>query len=313
MSSKNPKQYLLIRDDPSLAYGKVDVSGWEPGERFIGFPTCEDLPKGEDRFLYYPWQGEAKIDHRYENGRLWVNDRIAGIDLRIVNLDELEDKTAVVTAKALPSHLKQLKSLSNLLALEVLKGKGALSALAGLTSLRRLNVWPPVTDNDLANIKGLKDLRELHLVGLKGTGEVSDAGLEHLSGMDKLKELFITAESTAITDEGIKSLRGLKGLETLSLPGKKITDSTLLHLRGFKNLKRLYLPHTGITDKGLVHLEDFPILTELSLSHTKVTDQGLEHLVGLKKLKYLNLRGTRVTENGIEALRGLNPDCMINC
>ena len=81
------------------------------------------------------------------------------------------------------------------------------------------------------------------------------------------------------------SLKGLIGLQFLSLSDTRVSDATLAEL------------------KGMVHLQ------ELELNNTLVSDAGLLHLKGLTQLSRLVLTGgTRVTDSGIRALRKYLPN-----
>ncbi len=335
MSNKTLKQYLLIRDDESHRYSEIDVSDWEPGENFIGLSTGEDFPEGEEWFLYYPWQGETKIDHRFENGRLWVNGRVAGIDLREVKLNDLEDRTTVVTVKALPTQLTQVQKLPNVLVLEILEGEGDLSPLAKLTTLTKLTMWPRINDTHLAYVERLINLRELHVY----SDRITEAGLVHVKGLKKLRHLdllpmgngngWLTDASLGyladlvnlrglslfwekVTDKGLSHIEGMTELTQLSLDGNKITDEGLRHLRGLKELTELSLDFTEITDDGLKHLSHLTNLKELSLMATAISDDGLKHLKGLHSLETLILIDTPITDTGLEKLHGLTDLKVIN-
>jgi len=52
--------------------------------------------------------------------------------------------------------------------------------------------------------------------------DVTDPVLEHLEGMDRLRELDLS--DTQVTDAGLRRLRGLESLETLRLKGTAVTD-----------------------------------------------------------------------------------------
>ena len=106
-----------------------------------------------------------------------------------------------------------------------------------------------VVDGDLADIKGLTGLRELHLVGRK----ITDAGLAHLKGLTALRKLGLAF--TKITDAGLAHLEGLTGLRELYLSDTKITDAGLSHLKGLTGLWKLDLRDTQITDAGLADLK----------------------------------------------------------
>ena len=70
-----------------------------------------------------------------------------------------------------------------------------------------------VTDGALANLKGMKELYYLMLQNslepdmnaFRNTVRVSDAGLEHLRGLTKLRTLFLW--NTAVTETGVVRLK----------------------------------------------------------------------------------------------------------
>lgn len=301
MTDKNSKQILFVRDDASNSYSEIDISGWEPGERFIELSTEEDFPEGEDWLMYYPWQGEAKIEHRLKNGRLWVNDRIVGIDLRKVTLDELEDRTTILTAKALPNHLPLLKNLPNLLSLEVLEGKDDLSPLAGLNDLRFLSLPKSTRNEHLSYIGQLVSLRKLHV----NSAQITEAGLDHLKNLSNLRQLELLPLGNGegwLTDNGMASLKNLVNLRELNLFWERVTDNGLSHIRRMSKLNSLTLDGTPISYLGLRNLEGLYNLQHLSLDFMKVTDDGLKHLVNLANLKELSLMATRISDYGLEDL-----------
>jgi len=338
MINKGITRHLVIKSikaNQACFPSEIDISDWEPGGNFIGLSTGETFPEGEEWFLYYPWQGETKIDHRYENGRLWVNGRVAGIDLREVELDDLEDKTTIVTVKALPTQLNQVQKLPNVLVLEIVEGEGDLSPLARFTTLTKLIIWPRINDTHLAyverlinlkelhvysdriteaglvHLKGLSKLRRLHLLPMgNGEGWLTDVGLGYLADLVNLRELSLFWEK--ITDKGLSHIEGITELTQLTLDGNKITDEGLRHLRGLKELTELSLDFTEITDDGLKHLKPFTNLKELSLMATAISDDGLKHLKGLHSLETLILIDTPITDAGLKELEGLSNLKLIN-
>lgn len=83
--------------------------------------------------------------------------------------------------------------------------------------------------------------------------KVTDAGLEHLTGLTKLQLLKLG--STKVTDAGLEHLRGLTNLQSLVLCGTKVTDAGLEHLKGLTKLQSLYLSRTKVTDAGVKKLQ----------------------------------------------------------
>jgi hypothetical protein len=101
-------------------------------------------------------------------------------------------------------------------------------------------------------------------------------------------------------------------LAVLNLGRTKVTDDGLKSLEGLKNLRKLHLENTRIGDAGLAHLKNLSSLEYLNLYGTQVTDSGLSELEGLKHLKSLYLWQTKVTPEGVEKLKKALPGCEIN-
>ena len=134
-----------------------------------------------------------------------------------------------------------------------------------------------------------------------------DAGLEHLKGVGRIKELHVGGRRRLLTQVGTLQ-DGSADLEKLYIIANiKVTDAGLEHLEGLSKLEKLYLGSTEITDAGLTHLMRLTHLQDLSLVGTKVTDAGLPRLAGLSPLKDLSLVGTEVTEEGVTNLQQALP------
>lgn len=115
-----------------------------------------------------------------------------------------------------------------------------------------------------------------------------------------------------LSDEGLKTLKGLGDVMSLNLRDTKITSSGLAHLKGLSSLRRLHLERTEVADSGLQHLSGLKELEYLNLYQTQVSDKGLEHLTGLKKLKKIYLWKTKVSDIGFEKLQNALPQLMIS-
>ncbi|MEO6786028.1 MAG: c-type cytochrome domain-containing protein [Chthoniobacteraceae bacterium] len=99
--------------------------------------------------------------------------------------------------------------------------------LRQVTTLTELNLGGVrLTDEDLANIAGLKNLEVLHL------------------------------DSTPITDAGLAHVGTLESLISLNLFGTAITDAGLQHLAGLRHLHSLYLAETKVTAQGVARLQN---------------------------------------------------------
>jgi endonuclease YncB( thermonuclease family) len=130
----------------------------------------------------------------------------------------------------------------------------------------------PLGDGDLAELRGLSDLRSLSLRG----SSVTDKGLAHLAPFSKLRVLSVM--STRIGDAGLEHLKNLVDLEDLDLDRTLITDAGLVHLKPLRKLRRLQMAYTAVTDAGLAHLQDLLDLRELNLRGTAVTKEGVDSL-----------------------------------
>jgi hypothetical protein len=107
--------------------------------------------------------------------------------------------------------------------------------------------------------------------------EPSDEDMAALSELPFLQELELWGE---LTDEGMVHLRGLDRLETLTFSGTLVTDIGIAYVSELENLKSLSFYEVKLTDTGLAHLKRMTSLKRLSIHRTKVTDDGLAHLSG---------------------------------
>jgi hypothetical protein len=58
-----------------------------------------------------------------------------------------------------------------------------------------------------------------------------------------------------VTDAGLKELKDLQQLRSLSLGDTQVTDAGLKELKGLKRLFLLYLANTRVTDAGVADLK----------------------------------------------------------
>jgi len=254
------------------------------------------------------------------------------------------------------TYLQELPSLEYLCFAGPMVTDAKMFQIGRLTSLTQLSIAGSEVGRGLAHLKGLKSLRFLsleaarnehidkHLVYLAELTSieelnlrdtlVSDAGLEHLKGMTKLKKLDLGNRyypvSDKITDAGMVHLNSLKSLEELKLPSSGVTDIGLAHLAGLNALKKLNVGRDAtdkgmatlakmksledlkisspyVTDAGMRKLSECPCLESLSLLGCKITNAGLAHLAKLKTLTKLSLslRKTQVTGSGLAGLKSL--------
>src|SRR5262245_48030638 len=95
-----------------------------------------------------------------------------------------------------------------------------------------------------ANLAG----RPIVMVDLSGTA-ATDADVAQLKGLTQLRALNLNL--TKVTDEGLVHLKGMKHLEELGLGLTAVGDAGMTHLKGLNRLKRMDLRATKLTDVGL--------------------------------------------------------------
>ncbi len=133
---------------------------------------------------------------------------------------------------------------------------------------------------------------------------LTDAGLRHLRGLGELQSLSLS--DTQVTDAGLVQLESLTHLRELDLMRTSVTDAGLAHLQVLAELRSLVLANAKVTDDGLAYLRGLTQLQLLELHDTCVTDAGLVHLRGLSQLRELHLSHTQVTDAGLVHLRSLS-------
>jgi hypothetical protein len=201
--------------------------------------------------------------------------------------------------------LARLDGPANLDALWVSYSGLSDAALPHLVRFRKLNVLmlngnPRVTDEGVRYLaRHLSSLRHL-IVGETG---VTDAGLASLGGFDALEGLQIDGQGARISDAGLEHLVGLEHLEVLNLSGSGVTDAGLASLQALRRLRWLNLSKTGITDAALAKLSRYTGMKDLFLNETTITDSGLKHIHGLTSLRLLTLDGTAVSLEGVAQLK----------
>jgi hypothetical protein len=90
----------------------------------------------------------------------------------------------------------------------------------------------------MVHLAGLKNLKLLRLPVWEGSiAKITDTGLGHLTGLRKLKSLFLG--NTLITAAGIETLEQFPSLEHLDITGTSMKDADQLDFRKIRGLKRL--------------------------------------------------------------------------
>ena len=139
---------------------------------------------------------------------------------------------------------------------------------------RRPGSFQPKASNE--TLAGMGPLRDIETIELGYNYQVTDAGLEHLQSMTRLKTLYLYR--TGVTGTGFRHLSRLPELQAISLAHSKLDDAGMEHLAALSNLTWLRLDNTGISDSGLRHLHSLNGLQDVTLMRTSVTMAGVAEL-----------------------------------
>jgi hypothetical protein len=186
-----------------------------------------------------------------------------------------------------------LKALAGLPALEALSTNGMIATDDGV---RTLGTFPALRSvaffhpGKAFQGTGLEALAPLNLERLTvaGSVEFGDAGMAAVAKITHLKE-FRTWHS-GVTVEGVKQLRALKELKTLTI-GQRLAAK----------------PPTTLSDDTVVAIAGIPSLEALTLQEARLTRPALSQLKQLPHLKRLTLDGIDIPEAEVAALRPLLP------
>ena len=202
--------------------------------------------------------------------------------------------------------LAKFPALTHLRLADTPVGDAGLAVIGKLTKLDYLSVSNcGVTDAGLVHLRGLK----LGMLNLANNPKVTNAGMAELRAHHRgLKQLLLGI--TGVTEAGLADVGTLTELTNLQFGGTAVTDDGLKHLRGLTKLGTLAVSQ-HVTDAGLVHLLPLTGLRYLILLNTAVTDEGLKTVAKMTWLTRLNLTGTKVTPAGVAAFRAAVPKCEV--
>lgn len=142
-----------------------------------------------------------------------------------------------------------------------------------------------------------------HNIAKLTAGEISDAALERVSGLDQITHLHI-AGCRGVTDRGMMHLTRMPQLQDLELGGRGslITDAglnALGHLAGLRRFQACWTP--GLSDQGLAGLTNCDRLEDVNLLGTHTGDGAIRALAGKRHLRRFQ-SGQGVTDSGLALL-----------
>ncbi len=226
-----PPEHSFCQYGVSAHYGLI---AWESHAELARYGSKKKLyrvivdPNAPPRFVNVPAefrkQHQLAVDAIRESGGL---------------VDAANNDPAVGTRVAIPMQWKA--------------GDEGLAHLKDIYNLCALYLFRLMTNDSLAYLKPLKDLRVLNIC----ENQVTDKGLVHVQGLRNLTELRLegNVDGKEFTDAGLKTLKGLSQLKNLTLYGEGFTDAGLKALDHFPQLKKLVLYDTAITSAALAELE----------------------------------------------------------
>ncbi len=159
-----------------------------------------------------------------------------------------------------------------------------------------------LSEKDADAVIGL--MKETQIPALNADGQMTDAVLERIAGLDFVTRLDLGG-SKRLTDDGLKHLARMPRLQDLDLseyPGGRITDRGLEVLRHLPELRRFQMCwQRGITDIGVANLSFCDHLESVDLMGTQTGDGAIKALTGKRELRRFKT-GSRVTDAGLPLL-----------
>ncbi|MBC8870737.1 MAG: hypothetical protein H8E44_15045 [Planctomycetes bacterium] len=226
-----------------------------------------------------------------------------GMDQWLPSVGQLRNlRTLEIGGDASDQGLGNLAGLGSLESLSVVSDRITSNVVSTLAKLKKLGALTlsdaRIDDEGLRQLAALKTLRALEV---RGSDAISDRGVSFLEALEALESLKL--DSKRVTSKSGPTLARMKHLKALLLPNTQFGDEGLRSLRDLKGLTGLDLSGTLVTNVG----EElrFPELGLLYLDDTKLTDEGMRYLSRLPKLRLLTIPGTRVTNASIDTLAAM--------
>lgn len=134
-----------------------------------------------------------------------------------------------------------------------------------------------------------KDRRSISIVFYKN-GEMDDWVRLNAEAMKNLPIHYISFRRTAITDDAVTDLAGMRSLTMLDLAGTAITDQSLSAISKMPDLRLIDLTDTDVTKDGIWQLADHPMMKHMEIDGDILTDETLTHLNAMPRLRSLALK-----------------------
>ncbi len=190
----------------------------------------------------------------------------------------------------------------------------AVGALAGMKTLRSLQIHSPSVKLSADAVRAVGRLRTLAKVDLSGIAPLTTTDLAPLGQLRDLERLVLFSATT--DDAFLDALGECRHLQTLILGDTQITDDRLRRLATrVPNLNHIQCDGSLLTDAGIEALGGLSQLESCNLftnpdSPARLTDASLIALGRCRSLSALLLPNGRFTDTGLAALAGLPFDSL---
>lgn len=205
--------------------------------------------------------------------------------------------------------------------------------LAALPELSVLDLgWTDVSDEGLRHLRGLNNLRSIHLAGTLVRNPLVGSPIDktqlhslNLNATDLLPEAFdeigkcpmlsgCLLSGTQMSDDRLLRLGVLTNVQDLVMSDNplELGDEVIKQLARFAALRALYIERIPAAEDRLMRLAQLTQVTGLWLSGTKTTDRVLAELQKMPNLCELAIKSTPATEAGVKAFKAARPNCQVD-
>ncbi len=221
-------------------------------------------------------QGESKSKPAAADGEVRANQPI--VVRRTTRFRDESDQESFVHDRTEGRFLKFEEGMARV-SLEIRIG----DEVTGRVPAHDLDFGRPVDLDDVDAVRALKTAgakltsdRIGYVERLECPFKMTDELMEHAAKLPRL--VAINANFSGLSDAGLAHLEGHKRLKELLLSQTSITDAGLAHLATIATLEKIDLEETKITDAGLAHLFVLDKLQQIALRKTAVTEKGVADL-----------------------------------
>ncbi len=184
------------------------------------------------------------------------------LPLRVLQMNE--------TGVSVLDSVKYIPTLESLELNKTLINGPSLVPITKLSNLKALRVQDDRLSDDA--IESIIKLPKLEYLSLSHNPGITDDGVAKLMDLKELRSLRLA--SLRISDEGLQNIDRLKHLRTLDLSGTNITDKTLDKIKELP-LQEIFLSSTNVTDEGVRQLAKCGILDRLALNGCPKVSKGV--------------------------------------